>query len=533
LPSPRTPPPPHPPPGGTPALRVARWNGASWSAFGQGIGVFNYHPMFAIAELPNGDVLASGAFPSVVGAPNQGTGISRWNGSAWVPIEPPTIGDGQALTRLPNGDVVVGGTFTSLAGVAVNRLGRFDGTTWSPLGSGVSGSVNSSVSALATMPNGDVIAGGEFQTAGGVPAQRVARWSGTAWSAMGAGLGGNVTGLLARPNGDVIASGLFVDRLARWDGSLWLGILPATTGATVASMVALPNGDLAVTGSGLFAGSSEFVWRWDGASWSALPGAPAVGVLAVDRSGQLLLGSAQQVSRWNGSAWLAVAPIATQGFALTQLQPLPDGSLLGAFAAGSTPSLVTSEIRRWNGQSWSVDATADGLVSRMALAADDSVLIAGSHQRVGDEVSIGFARRSSSCRATAAAYGQGCNGSGGPATLVATTLPWLGTTFQSRASGMPANGLGIAVLGLSPLAVPLASVLPVAAPGCTLLVSAEVLAAVVPVAGFADIALALPTTPSLVSGVIRQQVVPLELAPGGSLIAATATNGLQLTLGVY
>lgn len=44
---------------------------------------------------------------------------------------------------------------------------------------------NRGVSALAVLPNGDLVAGGEFDIAGGVSANKIARWDGTAWYGMG------------------------------------------------------------------------------------------------------------------------------------------------------------------------------------------------------------------------------------------------------------------------------------------------------------------------------------------------------------
>ena len=52
------------------------------------------------------------------------------------------------------------------------------GTAWQPV-QGIPGTSNS-VRAMTTLPNGDLVAGGTFSTAGGVVANRIARWDGTA-----------------------------------------------------------------------------------------------------------------------------------------------------------------------------------------------------------------------------------------------------------------------------------------------------------------------------------------------------------------
>ncbi|MFN5496843.1 MAG: hypothetical protein ACK5C3_09770, partial [bacterium] len=73
-----------------------------------------------------------------------------------------------ALAVLPNGDLVAGGGFTTAGGGTANRIARWNGSSWRQLGSGMDGGV----SALAVLPNGDLVAGGSFTTAGGVTTNR-------------------------------------------------------------------------------------------------------------------------------------------------------------------------------------------------------------------------------------------------------------------------------------------------------------------------------------------------------------------------
>jgi hypothetical protein len=74
--------------------------------------------------------------------------------------------------------------------------------------------MDQSVLALAVLPNGDLVAGGNFSTAGGVPAVRLARWNGSAWSALGSSLGGlggaeQARALALLPNGQLAVGGEF------------------------------------------------------------------------------------------------------------------------------------------------------------------------------------------------------------------------------------------------------------------------------------------------------------------------------------
>src|SRR5262245_10444890 len=59
-------------------------------------------------------------------------------------------------------NVYVGGTFNAAGDISVNYIAKWDGTTWSTLGSGMNGFV----CALAVAGNGDLYGGGTFITAG-------------------------------------------------------------------------------------------------------------------------------------------------------------------------------------------------------------------------------------------------------------------------------------------------------------------------------------------------------------------------------
>ncbi|HXJ71587.1 MAG TPA: hypothetical protein VNM37_02000, partial [Candidatus Dormibacteraeota bacterium] len=96
------------------------------------------------------------------------------------------------------------------------------GETWETFASGAG--VNGPVRAVTTF-GGDLIVGGQFGTAGGVPGTFViAGWDGTTWSALGSGLNNTVMSL-ATFGTDLIAGGLFTTangvHIAKWNGSAW------------------------------------------------------------------------------------------------------------------------------------------------------------------------------------------------------------------------------------------------------------------------------------------------------------------------
>src|SRR5262249_12259183 len=117
--------------------------------------------------------------------------------SQWFPA-----GDGQgyvrALAVLASGDIAAPMSPSGNYGYPW-YVARWDGTGWLQLGS----STDSNIYSLAVLPNGDLVAGGEFAMIGGVNAPGIARWNGSAWSAMGSGMNGYVGALLVLPSGDL------------------------------------------------------------------------------------------------------------------------------------------------------------------------------------------------------------------------------------------------------------------------------------------------------------------------------------------
>jgi hypothetical protein len=151
-----------------------------------------------------------------------------------------------------------GGSFTTAGGVAVNRIARWNGQSWSALGTGM----DEAVLALEVFDPGTgraLFAGGGFTTAGGVGARLIARWDGTSWSALGGGFTRyNVQSLRAFDDGTgeaLYAGGMFVraggeaaSHIARWNGTSWSAVRSGMN-SSVRSMAVFDDG----TGPALYA----------------------------------------------------------------------------------------------------------------------------------------------------------------------------------------------------------------------------------------------------------------------------------------
>ncbi len=212
-----------------------------------------------------------------------------------------------AALAVSGGDLYAGGVFIKAGDTTVNYIAKWNGNTWSALGSGMGGGpiYGPSVSALA-LSGSDLYAGGSFTTAGGVSANCIAKWNGSSWSALGLGMGyGSWTytprvDALAVSGSDLYAGGYFTNAggiaahcIAKWDGSSWLPLGSGMGGDVYALAVAGSN--LYVGGRFTTAGGSAAtnIAKWNGSNWSALgsgldgPGGdwgPYVNALAVSGS---------------------------------------------------------------------------------------------------------------------------------------------------------------------------------------------------------------------------------------------------------
>jgi len=94
--------------------------------------------------------------------------------------------NGYVYTLVPDkfGNIYAGGEFDSAGGLSVPHVAKWDGNSWSPLGPGLTDAVIK----LTLDPFGNLYAVGRFQTSAGIRMNRVAKWDGTTWSPLGSGL---------------------------------------------------------------------------------------------------------------------------------------------------------------------------------------------------------------------------------------------------------------------------------------------------------------------------------------------------------
>jgi hypothetical protein len=165
---------------GVPATNVARWDPAlgTWSAVGAGLD----NSVYALASHagPSGPSLwAGGLFAQ---------NLSVFDGSTWSVPAGGANGIVRVFAIADEGDgpaLFAGGEFTQIGGVAASLVTRRQGSTWVPLGAGLSlpGSPFAWVTALVDHEGGatgqkGLFAGGRFTRAAETASRLVARWRG-------------------------------------------------------------------------------------------------------------------------------------------------------------------------------------------------------------------------------------------------------------------------------------------------------------------------------------------------------------------
>ncbi|MFN0131476.1 MAG: GC-type dockerin domain-anchored protein [Phycisphaerales bacterium] len=403
---------------------ISRWDGASWSALGTGLdttGSPREVLCLAAADFGSGTpTLAVGggfqlAGPLVVG------GIASWDGQSW---HAPGNGIGGYVNALaeydPDGagpqpaSILVVGKFASAGDVASRAIVAWTGTTFTSFGGGItaglSGPNDAEVKAIAVFDEDgagpsppSVIVGGNISSVGGVSVSNIARWNGSAWSAIGAGFNGRVTCLAVFNDGTgaaLYAGGLFrfsattpIDYLAKWNGTSWQAVSQSQSQWLGARSLAVFDADGSgplpaelIAGHGANTSPAPYIWRWNGTTWSGLGSglnqpADSLAVLDADGPGpglaKLYVGgfftiaggvNCNRLATWNGVTWSAVGVGVQNGLdrAARTIAGLdadgPGPSPWSVFAGGDfsiAGNQTISAFARFDGATWS--AVAGGL----------------------------------------------------------------------------------------------------------------------------------------------------------------------------
>ncbi|KAF0142115.1 MAG: hypothetical protein FD122_952 [Stygiobacter sp.] len=259
--------------GGVTANSIAMWDGISWSSLTSTNGVngvsSSVNPKVLSLAVSGNELYVGGLFASAGGI--TANNIAKWNGSNWS-----AVGNGfdNAVTSLAviGTDIFAGGFFEHSGNLLINKIAKWNGTNWLSLNNGVDNNVWNImnlawVHAMATEGN-QIYAGGTFEVADGLWANNIAKWNGSSWSALGLGSGGVDSDVMALAfmGGNLYTGGNFTNtnpanpsasvsanRIAKWDGSNWSALGSGMFGNSGCSVAAL-----AVIGDDLYAAGTFY-----------------------------------------------------------------------------------------------------------------------------------------------------------------------------------------------------------------------------------------------------------------------------------
>ena len=346
------------------ANQIAVWNGTTWARVGTGAGpqLVNQYgdvqtgTVYAAAFL-GGNLYVAGDFNRIGGV--NANGIARLNGNTWVALgngvriehdfEPQFESGVVRALAVANNKLYVGGMFEWAGNINnANSLAVWDGTNWSSLGGGVTDDDRfldpvGRVMAIAISGN-NIYVGGNFDHAGNIDAKNIARWNGTSWSALGDGVTieyeddiRNVVKSIVVVGSNVYIAGEFdtagdqvAHLFARWNGTSWSALNNDKNFQDydeVNVLVAGPNNGVYVGGSFRLGGTHLIsnAGLWTGTAWQALgQGATEsmfintvgqIRAMAFDNNGRIYVGGrigsvggmpVNNIAMWDGTKWNAL-----------------------------------------------------------------------------------------------------------------------------------------------------------------------------------------------------------------------------------
>ncbi|MFG0283294.1 MAG: hypothetical protein ACF8R7_02635 [Phycisphaerales bacterium JB039] len=358
--------------GGADARALAHWDGAAWSGLASGLEIVGPARFENPPYVQDMSVYDDGHGPKLYVIGNFNTAdpdgaavpadqVASWDGSAWAPVggglgpvSPFGAGPQPLALEVYDGALYAAGFLREDLGSPADSIARFDGDVWRDVGGAfihAMGWIARPV-ALAVF-DGELYAAGEFvQAPGGVDAIGIARWDGSAWRSVGAGVDGEIKAMAVYDDGGgpalyaggafAMAGGTPAANIARWDGSSWSAVGagiervdPGTTTGGVFAMAVFDDG----------AGPALYV----GGQFSAAGGQPA-----------------SNLARWDG-AWAPVAgtiggtsPLPWMTPMVSALAPSNEGLIVGGFFDEVGDSVAASSIARYMCEACYADCDGSG-----------------------------------------------------------------------------------------------------------------------------------------------------------------------------
>jgi len=319
---------------------------AQWIELGTGANALSANQQInAVAVDHSGNVYAGGNFYNS----RNNSYVGKWNGSKWTELggNNGIGGDGANINSIAvdnSGNVYAAGVFSDNNGYYY--VAKWTGSKWIELigntGTGDSLKANNYITTITVDSSGNVYAAGAFTDAANGLAgfymgnNYVAKWNGSSWSKLGSIISANGKGdiqAIAVDNiGNVYAAGTATDTggyyyVAKWDGIEWMELAGTSSvdslkaNNSISSLAVDDSGNVYAGGSFTNANGYAYVAKWNGSNWSelagqgsddSLKGNAGINVIAIDSSGNLYVQNVyikgalygyEYIEKWNGTTW--------------------------------------------------------------------------------------------------------------------------------------------------------------------------------------------------------------------------------------
>ncbi|MBA3649331.1 MAG: T9SS type A sorting domain-containing protein [Chitinophagales bacterium] len=140
----------------------------------------------------------------------------------WLPLGDGINGSEVEAMHEYNGDLIAGGFFNTAGDNPVKNIARWDGKKWHPMKTGLYDPDNENsayVDAMDTFQN-ELVVGGEFHQAGSIPCHSIATWSNNTWDTLDY-VSTNSVRTIYSAFGNLYVSGIIDDGLSAWNGVNW------------------------------------------------------------------------------------------------------------------------------------------------------------------------------------------------------------------------------------------------------------------------------------------------------------------------
>lgn len=376
------------------AKYVARWNGSTWESLGSG-----YHDPSrwegARSLLSfNGNLYVG---YSDYGGVHPDYCIGQWNGSSWSDVAEEGLDGTVWALAAHDGYLYAGGDFTQSGDNVLNGVARFDGAEWVPLAGGMSHTSDVPVVKALASCEGALFAGGWFDQADTTVVNSIARWDGSEWSAIGAGMGlyGRAEAFLVvdqflAVGGDFVYEGGGDPEYVRhWNGSRWTSVASGMDGRYVSTLYGFEGalfagGDFEVINATAVGCISEY--EEDG--WGSLdegidrPTGYELVLTMREYNHELVVGGwfnsvsgmpASHIARWTDHDWDTLG-MGTNA-AVSALETT-DVDLIAGGEFTEAGGVAANHIARWDGASWHpLQSGVDNTV--LAIKPFESTLVVG------------------------------------------------------------------------------------------------------------------------------------------------------------